>query len=47
VGPAGGKVSKIVRPANVSPDEIKRVIEEMINDNKSQGSRRGGRRGRR
>jgi type II secretory pathway component GspD/PulD (secretin) len=39
MGPAGGKVTKIIPlGANRDPEEIKRVIEEMINDNKSQGT---------
>lgn len=44
MGPAGGKVSKIIPLGNRDPEEIKRVIDEMINNNKSQGtSSRGGR----
>jgi len=47
LGPAGGKVTKIIPLGNRDPDEIKRVIEDMINDNTSQGSSGRGTRGRR
>ncbi len=40
MGPAGGRKSIIVDVKNMSAEEIKGVIEEMIDDNKSQGSTR-------
>ena len=39
MGPAGGHQTIFIRPENISPDEIKRVIEEMMQDNSSQSSR--------
>ncbi len=46
-GPAGGRRTLILTPDKMSPEDFKRVIEEMMNKNKSQGSRRQPRRGRR
>lgn len=38
-GPAGGKRTVILRPDNVSPEELERVINSMLQQNNSQGSR--------
>ncbi len=40
-GPVGGKTAVIIRPKNMDPDEIKRVLEGVIEDNQGSGSRRG------
>ena len=37
-GPVGGKTAVIIRPKNMSPDEIKGVLEGFMEDNAS-GSR--------
>ncbi len=46
-GPAGGKKTLILTPDKMDPEDFKRVIEGMIEQNNSQGSRRSSRRGRR
>ncbi|MBN1510860.1 MAG: hypothetical protein JXB13_02505 [Phycisphaerae bacterium] len=45
-GPVGGKTAVIIRPKNMSPDEIKGVLEGFMEDNAS-GSRGSGNRSRR
>lgn len=45
-GPVGGKTAVIIRPKNMSPDEIKGVLEGFMEDNAS-GSRSSGSRSRR
>ncbi|HRX86214.1 MAG TPA: secretin N-terminal domain-containing protein, partial [Phycisphaerae bacterium] len=47
MGPEGGMTTKIIPIGKRDPEEIKRVIDEMINNNKSQGSSSRSRRGRR
>ncbi|HNO79335.1 MAG TPA: secretin N-terminal domain-containing protein [Phycisphaerae bacterium] len=46
-GPAGGRKTLILTPDKMDPEDFKRVIEGMIEQNNSQGSRRSSRRGRR
>jgi type II secretory pathway component GspD/PulD (secretin) len=46
-GPAGGKKTLILTPDKMDPEDFKRVIEGMIDQNNSQGSRRPPQRGRR
>ncbi len=46
-GPAGGKKTLILTPDKMDPEDFKRVIEGMIEQNNSQGSGRSQRRGRR
>lgn len=40
-GPAGGKRTVILRPENVSPDELERVINGMLQQNNAEGARGG------
>ncbi|MCH7813282.1 MAG: hypothetical protein IID40_04595, partial [Planctomycetes bacterium] len=50
IGPTGGRVSMVVPISNADPEEIKRLIDQVIQEGQSGGSsrsRRGGRRGRR
>jgi len=45
-GPIGGRTAVIVRPKNMDPEEIKRVIDGVMQDNKTSGSSRGSSRSR-
>lgn len=46
-GPVGGKTAVIIRPKNMSPDEVKGVIDGVIENNASGSGARGGTRPRR
>jgi len=46
-GPVGGRTAVIIRPKNMSPDEIKGVLQGVMEDNTSGSGTRGGARPRR